>query len=104
MVAVSDVNGGIFNGDGIDVPTLIAHYAQHGQMVDFPRTEAISNASLLTLDCDVLVPAALGGRHQHVAVERIGKSSRCRRLRPRSVAGVEVPPFPSLTLTPSARA
>ncbi len=61
VVAVSDVNGGIFNGDGLDIPTLVAHYAQHGQMADFPRTEAISNASLLTLDCDVLVPAALGG-------------------------------------------
>jgi glutamate dehydrogenase (NAD(P)+) len=61
VVAVSDVNGGIFNGDGLDIPTLVEHYARHGSMADFPRTEPISNASLLTLDCDVLVPAALGG-------------------------------------------
>lgn len=61
VVAISDVNGGIFNGDGVDVPALIEHYAQHRQLSDFPRTEAISNSSLLTLDCDVLVPAALGG-------------------------------------------
>jgi glutamate dehydrogenase (NAD(P)+) len=61
VVAVSDVNGGIFNGDGIDIPTLVAHCGQHGHMADFPRTEPISNATLLTLDCDVLVPAALGG-------------------------------------------
>src|SRR5262245_39888680 len=60
IVAVSDVRGGVFNGDGIDVPRLIDHVTAAGSVVGFEGGESISNEALLTLDCDVLVPAALG--------------------------------------------
>ena len=60
VVAVSDLSGGVFNGDGLDVPALLAHAREHGRVGEFPGSEPVSNAALLTLECDVLVPAALG--------------------------------------------
>jgi glutamate dehydrogenase (NAD(P)+) len=61
VVAVSDVKGGVRSPDGLDVPALVAHVRQHGSVMGFPGTDAVSNEDLLTLDVDVLIPAALGG-------------------------------------------
>jgi glutamate dehydrogenase (NAD(P)+) len=60
IVAVSDLKGGVFRGDGLDVPALFTRARETGSVVDFPGSEAIGNEALLTLECDVLVPAALG--------------------------------------------
>ncbi|MEM6289970.1 MAG: Glu/Leu/Phe/Val dehydrogenase dimerization domain-containing protein [Myxococcota bacterium] len=60
ITATSDIKGGIFNGDGLDIAALREHVAKTGSVVDFPGSEPISNADLLTSDCDVLMPAALG--------------------------------------------
>ncbi|HZD04244.1 MAG TPA: Glu/Leu/Phe/Val dehydrogenase dimerization domain-containing protein, partial [Longimicrobiales bacterium] len=62
VVAVSDVEGGVFSGDGLDVEGLRAAVQSEGSVVawDGPH-EPVSNAALLALDVDVLVPAALGG-------------------------------------------
>ncbi len=61
IIATSDVRGGIQNPEGLDVRKLREHVERTGSVIDFPGTDAISNADLLTLDCDVLIPAALGG-------------------------------------------
>ena len=61
LVAVSDVKGGVRSPDGLDVPALLAHALQTGSVTDFPGADAVSNEELLTLDVDVLIPAALGG-------------------------------------------
>jgi glutamate dehydrogenase (NAD(P)+) len=60
IAGVSDVKGGIWNPSGIDIRQLEAHVAEAGTVTGFPGTEPVSNADLLTLPCDVLVPAALG--------------------------------------------
>ena len=60
IVATSDVKGGISNPDGLDVVKLVEHVRATGSVVDFPGSKPISNTDLLTSDCDVLVPAALG--------------------------------------------
>jgi len=60
VVAVSDLKGGVFKGDGLDVPALFAHAKATGSVIEFPGVEAISNHDLLTVECDVLAPAALG--------------------------------------------
>ncbi len=62
VVAVSDVNGGIHNANGLDVPALMDHMNETGTVVSFPEAERISNSELLTLKCDVLIPAALEGQ------------------------------------------
>lgn len=61
IVAVSDVNGGVFCPDGIDMERAVAHQAATGSIVDLKGTEPVSNEELLLLDVDVLIPAALGG-------------------------------------------
>ena len=62
VVAVSDVGGGIYNPDGLDPAALLKHLKGGADtVVGYPGTDAISNAELLELDVDVLVPAALEG-------------------------------------------
>ncbi len=61
IVAVSDVNGGIHNPDGFDVPALMKHVRSTGSVVNFPGSQPIHNAELLELEVDVLIPAALEG-------------------------------------------
>lgn len=62
VIAVSDVHGGIVNMDGLNIPELIAHVDQTGTVTDYPQGQFIDNNSLLTLACDVLIPAALEGQ------------------------------------------
>ena len=60
IIAVSTGAGGIFAEDGLDIPSVKAYSAaNHRSVVGFPQGTAISNADLLTLPCDVLIPAAL---------------------------------------------
>jgi glutamate dehydrogenase (NAD(P)+) len=60
VVAVSDVRGGVYAPGGLNIDRAVAHVAQAGSVVDLPDTEPITNADLLELDVDVLIPAALG--------------------------------------------
>ena len=60
IIAVSDEKGGVFAGDGLDIPALVAHHGRHRTVAGFDGPETISNADLLACDCDVLVPAAIG--------------------------------------------
>ena len=61
VIAVSDVNGGIHNAQGLDLDQLTAHVASTGTVLDFKGADAITNDELLEMECDFLVPAALGG-------------------------------------------
>jgi glutamate dehydrogenase (NAD(P)+) len=59
IIAVSDVQGGIYNAKGLDLFALEKHVAQNHGIVGFPGAEPVSNEELLLLPCDILVPAAL---------------------------------------------
>ncbi len=61
VIAVSDVEGGIYNPAGLDVPRVAERYRQCSRLAGFPDAETLTNAELLELDCDVLVPAAIEG-------------------------------------------
>jgi glutamate dehydrogenase (NAD(P)+) len=62
VVAVSDVQGGIYHPEGLNLPALLA-VQRAGQWVrQYPEGEPISNEEILTLPCEVLIPAALGGQ------------------------------------------
>ncbi|MCK0118752.1 MULTISPECIES: Glu/Leu/Phe/Val family dehydrogenase [Isoptericola] len=61
VVAVSDQYGGVRAADGLDVPRLQQHVEATGSVVGFDDADPITNAELLALDVDVLVPAALEG-------------------------------------------
>jgi len=59
VIAVSDVNGGVFNPQGLDVKALLEHVRATHAVPGFAGGEAISNEDLLTVECDILIPAAL---------------------------------------------
>ena len=59
VIAVSDKSGGLVNPKGLDVPDLIRWVRERRQLAGYPKADAISNEQLLTLECDVLIPAAL---------------------------------------------
>ena len=62
VIAMSDVNGGIFNRNGLDSKKVLDHCQATGSVVDFPEAENITNSEILELPCDILVPAALEGQ------------------------------------------
>jgi glutamate dehydrogenase (NAD(P)+) len=59
VIAVSDSSGGLYNANGLDVGSVLAHKQETGALAGFRGAEAISNEELLTLECDVLAPCAL---------------------------------------------
>ncbi|MEM2979593.1 MAG: Glu/Leu/Phe/Val dehydrogenase, partial [Methanomassiliicoccales archaeon] len=61
IIAISDSKGGILNYDGLDPVAAYEHKQRSGSVIDMDGTESISQEELMTLDCDVLVPAALEG-------------------------------------------
>lgn len=62
VIAISDSQGGIFMEDGIDLDAAIAYRVEHGSIVGLPETMSITNEDLLTLECDILVPAAVANQ------------------------------------------
>ncbi len=61
VVAVSDSRGGIVNENGIDPVAVRKHKDETGSVVGYAEADDIADSDLLELDCDVLMPAALGG-------------------------------------------
>jgi glutamate dehydrogenase (NAD(P)+) len=59
VVAVSDEYGGIYNEHGLDPADVQAHLRMSGGLAGCPESEAITNAELLELEVDVLIPAAI---------------------------------------------
>jgi glutamate dehydrogenase (NAD(P)+) len=62
VVAITDIGGGVFRGDGLDLDRLTWHLRETDSIAGAPGAEPIANADLLALDVDVLVPAALEGQ------------------------------------------
>jgi glutamate dehydrogenase (NAD(P)+) len=71
IVAVSDVQGGIFREAGLDIEAVQRHLRETGSVVGASGTRCIDNEELLTLDVDILIPAALGGAITRNNVENI---------------------------------
>jgi glutamate dehydrogenase (NAD(P)+) len=59
VVAVSDSTGGIRNPNGLEIPKVIAWKQEHGTVQGFPGATDCTNAEVLEVDCDILIPAAL---------------------------------------------
>ena len=74
IVAVSDVGGGTYNGDGLDLEKLVKHGDESDTVAEFPGGETVSNEEILELDCDILIPAAVHGVINTTNAERIQAS------------------------------
>jgi glutamate dehydrogenase (NAD(P)+) len=71
IIAVSDSKGGIYNENGIDSRETALHKEKTGTVIGLKDTKQISNAELLELDCDILIPAALENVITEANVEKI---------------------------------
>ena len=76
VIAVSDISGGVFAGDGLDVPNLHEYVSGHGSLEGYDGSDVrrISNEELLESPCDVLVLAA---REDQVTADNAA-NVRCR--------------------------
>jgi glutamate dehydrogenase (NAD(P)+) len=59
VVAVSDVKGGVYAPDGLDLEAVDKWVREHRFLDGFPDADRVTNAELLELPCEVLVPAAV---------------------------------------------
>jgi glutamate dehydrogenase (NAD(P)+) len=76
IIAVSDVDGGIYNANGLDIPAVFDYAKKYGTLRNYPNVDFVTNAELLTLPCDVLIPAAMegqihGGNARHIQAKFI---------------------------------
>jgi glutamate dehydrogenase (NAD(P)+) len=76
IIAVSDVSGGVYNQNGLDLNAIDDHLAKHRTLAGFPGGEPISQEDLLVLPCDILVPAAL----ERQITEKNAGQLKCRIL------------------------
>ncbi len=58
VVAASDKSGAVYNPQGLDIADLLTWVRERRQVAGYPKAEAINKDQVLTVDCDVLVPAA----------------------------------------------
>ncbi len=87
MVAVSDANGAIHSAAGLDPDELVRFIDEGGKLSDFEGAEEIDADELVTVDCDVLIPAALGGMIHEGNADRL----RCKML----IEGANSPTTPA---------
>ncbi len=87
MVGASDATGAITSEQGIDADDLAKHLADGGKLTEFPDTEVISPDDLLAIECDVFIPAALGGMIHEGNADRMN----CRML----IEGANSPTTPA---------
>ncbi|MBA7560054.1 Glu/Leu/Phe/Val dehydrogenase [Candidatus Atribacteria bacterium 1244-E10-H5-B2] len=59
VVAISDIKGGIYSKEGLNIEKLVKHVEDTGFVANFPETVAITNEELLETNCDILIPAAV---------------------------------------------
>ncbi len=71
IVAVSDITGCYYNPQGLDMKAVLKHSLEHKSLTGFNQAEQLPVDDLLTLDVDLLIPAALGGVIHEANVDRV---------------------------------
>lgn len=73
IIAVSDSQGGIYDDSlhGLDIDQVLDYKRAHNTVVGLPETRTITNEDLLTLECDILVPAAMGQQIRQDNAEKV---------------------------------
>ena len=77
IIALSDTRGGVTNSRGIDPIKAIRYKERSGTVVGMPGATRISNDDLLTMKCDILVPAALERQITEINAGRIQCRGGC---------------------------
>ncbi|MET0753897.1 MAG: Glu/Leu/Phe/Val dehydrogenase [Pyrinomonadaceae bacterium] len=58
IIAISDVSGGIYNKDGINIPEALGYLNEHKTFEGYENADTVGNSELLEIECDVLAPCA----------------------------------------------
>jgi len=76
VIAVSDHTGALYDEKGLDIPALMRHASTHGSIAGFSTQLQHDPAEILTLPCDVLVPAAM----ERAIDAEVAEKLKCRVL------------------------
>jgi glutamate dehydrogenase (NAD(P)+) len=76
IVAISDINSGIYNPKGLDIPRVLQYLRENRTYQGYPEAEMVSNTDLLEIECEVLMPAATENQITSQNADRI----KCRIL------------------------
>lgn len=91
IVGVSDIQGGIYNENGLDVDAVLEHIKQKRFLKGFPDAQEIDNQALLELPCDILIPAALEDQITSTNAAKIQAKVICEGANgPTSVEGEKI--------------
>ena len=71
VVAVSDVEGGLYNEDGLDIEGIIEYRKKHATISKYPKAQHVDADEFVELPCDILIPAAMENTITHVNAPRI---------------------------------
>jgi len=86
ICAVSDIDGGLHNAKGIDVPSLLRHVEKKGSIHGFSEAQPVTNEDLLELECDILAPCAVANQLHAGNADKV----RCKII----VEGANAPTTP----------
>jgi glutamate dehydrogenase (NAD(P)+) len=76
VVAISDINGGIYNAKGLDLDAVDTWIREKGGVEGYPEADAVTNNELLEVPCDILIPAAV----QRQITEKNAGKLKCRMM------------------------
>ncbi|MFN2501113.1 MAG: Glu/Leu/Phe/Val dehydrogenase [Pyrinomonadaceae bacterium] len=76
VVAISDIGGGIYNKNGLNIPHVLEYLKNNKTLEGYPDVQAVDNKSLLEIECDVLAPCATENQITSENADRI----RCKIL------------------------
>jgi glutamate dehydrogenase (NAD(P)+) len=77
IIAITDMYGGIYNKNGINIPELCEHVARTKTVKGFKEHDSITNDELLGLNCDILLPCAIEGMINEKNADRIKAKIVC---------------------------
>jgi glutamate dehydrogenase (NAD(P)+) len=58
IIGIAEYDGGLYNPNGIDICSLLEHRQRNGTVLGFKGAEPADSLDLLTMDCEILIPAA----------------------------------------------
>ena len=76
VVGIAEFDGGLYNADGIDIPSLLSHRQRTGTINGFKGAEPFDKDDLITQSCEILIPAAT----ENVISSQNAAGLRCRIL------------------------
>lgn len=76
VTAIADLGGGLYHPDGLNVPDVLYYFSENGTLDGYREAESITDEELLTMDCEVLLPAF---RQEQITLE-IAMKVKCKIL------------------------